>query len=148
MEIIADILLAAGALGAGFYCLVLSRRLKRFNDLEKGVGGAVAVLSAQVDDLNKSLQSAQQVSDGSSKALQQLTGRAESVAQRLELMMASMHDIPEAGTAAPAASPPAEDEAMAAAYEADSQPSAEEQDEAKPSGLMFVRHNRSQNRVA
>ncbi|MCF6433063.1 hypothetical protein [Leisingera sp. MMG026] len=148
MEIIADILLAAGALGAGFYCLVLSRRLKRFNDLEKGVGGAVAVLSAQVDDLNKSLQSAQQVSDGSSKALQQLTGRAETVAQRLELMMASMHDIPEAGTAAPAARPSAEDDAMAAAYEADSQPSAEEQDEAKPSGLMFVRHNRSQNRVA
>ncbi|UWQ79357.1 hypothetical protein K3725_19020 [Leisingera sp. S132] len=149
MDIIADILLAAGALGAGFYCLVLSRRLKRFNDLEKGVGGAVAVLSAQVDDLNKSLQSAQQVSDGSSKALQQLTGRAESVAQRLELMMASMHDIPEAGAAAPApAEPAAEDAAMAAAYEADPQPAAEAQEEPKSAGLMFVRHNRSQNRVA
>jgi hypothetical protein len=146
MDIIADILLAAGALGAGFYCLVLSRRLKRFNDLEKGVGGAVAVLSAQVDDLNKSLQSAQQVSDGSSKALHQLTGRAESVAQRLELMMASMHDIPEAGGAAQPQM--AEDEAMAAAYQADSQPAGDDQEEGKPSGLMFVRHNRSQNRVA
>lgn len=152
MEIIADILLAAGALGAGFYCLVLSRRLKRFNDLEKGVGGAVAVLSAQVDDLNKSLQSAQQVSDGSSKALQELTGRAESVAQRLELMMASMHDIPEAAAAAPASRPTAEDEELVAANAAETQPAAEEaveeQDEVKPSGLMFVRHNRSQNRVA
>lgn len=148
MDIIADILLAAGALGAGFYCLVLSRRLKRFNDLEKGVGGAVAVLSAQVDDLNKSLQTAQQVSDGSSKALQQLTGRAESVAQRLELMMASMHDIPEAGAAPSHSAAAAEDSAMAAAYEAESQPAAEDQEEAKPSGLMFVRHNRSQNRVA
>lgn len=59
-----------------------------------------------------------------------------------------MHDIPEAGTEAPAAKSSAEDDAMAAAYEADSQPSAEEQDDAKPSGLMFVRHNRSQNRVA
>lgn len=146
MDIIADILLAAGALGAGFYCLVLSRRLKRFNDLEKGVGGAVAVLSAQVDDLNKSLQSAQQVSDGSSKALQQLTGRAESVAQRLELMMASMHDIPEAGTATQPQA--AEDEAMAAAYEAETQSAGEDREEGKPSGLMFVRHNRSQNRVA
>lgn len=148
MDIIADILLAAGALGAGFYCLVLSRRLKRFNDLEKGVGGAVAVLSSQVDDLNKSLQSAQQVSDGSSKALQQLTGRAESVAQRLELMMASMHDIPEARPAAPVAEPVAEDEEMAAAYEAESKLAEEIQEEVKPSGLMFVRHNRSQNRVA
>ena len=148
MDIIADILLAAGALGAGFYCLVLSRRLKRFNDLEKGVGGAVAVLSAQVDDLNKSLQAAQQVSDGSSKALQQLTGRAETVAQRLELMMASMHDIDEAEAAAPAPEPAVEDEEMAAAYEAEAQPEEDKQEESKPSGLMFVRHNRSQNRVA
>lgn len=148
MDIIADILLAAGALGAGFYCLVLSRRLKRFNDLEKGVGGAVAVLSAQVDDLNKSLQAAQEVSDGSSKALQQLTGRAETVAQRLELMMASMHDIDEADAAVPAPEPAAEDEEMAAAYEAEAQPAEEKQEESKPSGLMFVRHNRSQNRVA
>ncbi|MBY6135540.1 hypothetical protein KUV61_06860 [Nocardioides marinus] len=155
MDLIADILLAAGALGAGFYCLVLSRRLKRFNDLEKGVGGAVAVLSAQVDDLNKSLQSAQQISDGSSKALQQLTGRAETVAQRLELMMASMHDIPEAAPQAqpqpqPQA-PAAEDAAMAAAYEAESQSQDADQpqpEDGKPSGLMFVRHNRSQNRVA
>lgn len=152
MEIIADILLAAGALGAGFYCLVLARRLKRFNDLEKGVGGAVAVLSSQVDDLNKSLKAARQMSDGSSKALEELTGRAETVAQRLELMMASMHDI------APAEQPhhPAEEsDALAAAYEADAQGVAEQeiaheepQEEAKPAGLMFVRHNRSQNRVA
>lgn len=164
MELIADILLAAGALGAGFYCLVLSRRLKRFHDLEKGVGGAVAVLSSQVDDLNKSLVSARQMSDGSSKALEQLTGRAEYVAQRLELMMASMHDIPEAAERAPApAAEPApeavseETDALAAAYEADIAASQEEEvaeveeaevEEPKPTGLMFMRHNRSQNRVA
>jgi peptidoglycan hydrolase CwlO-like protein len=155
MELIADILLVAGALGAGFYCFVLARRLKRFNDLEKGVGGAVAVLSAQVDDLNKSLMAAQKVSDGSSAALNDLTGRAESVAQRLELMMASMHDIPAAQqqpAAAPAARTTAEEhDALAAAYEAESQPqaAAEPEEEAKPSsGLMFVRHNRNQSRVA
>ncbi len=160
MELIADILLVAGALGAGFYCFVLARRLKRFNDLEKGVGGAVAVLSAQVDDLNKSLTAAQKVSDGSSQALNALTGRAESVAQRLELMMASMHDIPAA--AAPAARPTAEErDALAAAYEAEArqqqqaaaepapEPEPEPEEEAKPaSGLMFVRHNRNQSRVA
>ncbi|AUR00979.1 hypothetical protein [Phaeobacter inhibens] len=154
MELIADILLAAGAMGAGFYCLVLSRRLKRFNDLEKGVGGAVAVLSAQVDDLNKSLLAARHVSDGSSKALDQLTGRAESVAQRLELMMASMHDMPEASAPEPkpetAASAAAEEsDALAAAYEADAEPEVvAEPEPAKPAGLMFVRHNRAQGRVA
>ena len=59
MDIIADILLISGAIGAGVYCLVLGRRLNKFNDLEKGVGGAVAVLSAQVDDLNRTLAAAQ-----------------------------------------------------------------------------------------
>ncbi len=153
MDLIADILLAAGALGAGFYCLVLSRRLKRFNDLEKGVGGAVAVLSAQVDDLNKSLVSARHVSDGSSKALEQLTGRAETVAQRLELMMASMHDMPEAAvpqhpepqSARQAAE---ESDALAAAYETQAEPDKPAEEAASSSGLMFVRHSRGQNRVA
>ena len=92
---IADILLVAGALGAGFYCFILAQRLNRFSDLEKGVGGAVAVLSSQVDDLNKSLQSAQSVSAASSTALDQLTNRAEDVSKRLELLMASMHDVPD-----------------------------------------------------
>lgn len=96
MDLIADILLVAGALGAGFYCYVLARRLSRFNDLERGMGSAVAVLSAQVDDLGKALSAAQKVSGASADALEDLTGRAEAVAQRLELMMASMHDIPEA----------------------------------------------------
>ncbi|MCG7623652.1 hypothetical protein [Epibacterium sp. Ofav1-8] len=155
MELIADILLAAGALGAGFYCLVLSRRLKRFNDLEKGVGGAVAVLSSQVDDLNKSLVAARQMSDGSSRALEQLTGRAESVAHKLELMMASMHDIAPQQEAQPAAQATEENDALAEAYEADAQVEEpaepvqpEPQEESKPAGLMFVRHNRNQNRVA
>lgn len=96
MDLIADILLVAGALGAGFYCFVLAKRLNRFNDLEKGVGGAVAVLSSQVDDLDKSLHSAQSVSAGSNAALDELTKRAEAVSQRLELLMASMHDVSDA----------------------------------------------------
>ena len=96
MDLIADILLAAGAFGAGFYCFVLSRRLSRFNDLEKGVGGAVAVLSAQVDDLTKTLQHAQTTANMSTMSLDGLTERAEAVAKRLELLVASMHDLPEA----------------------------------------------------
>lgn len=95
MEIIADILLIAGALGATVYCIVLSQRLRRFTDLEKGVGGAIAVLSLQVDDMTKTLERAQTSAVGSAETLDQLTGRAEGVARRLELLVASMHDIPE-----------------------------------------------------
>ena len=157
MDLIADILLAAGALGAGFYCLVLSRRLKRFNDLEKGVGGAVAVLSSQVDDLNKSFASARQITEGSTQALDQLTGRAESVAQRLELMMASMHDMPEVSASASqpqrmAAAQAEESDALAVAYETEATQEAPEEaqveDPNKSAGVVFVRHNRDKNRVA
>lgn len=95
-EMIADILLVAGAIGAGFYCFVLARRLARFNDLEKGVGGAVAVLSAQVDDLTKALETAQTTASASTMSLDDMTDRAETVAKRLELLVASMHDLPEA----------------------------------------------------
>lgn len=103
MEILAelsDILLGAGAVGAGIYCLVLSRRLRRFTDLERGVGGAVAVLSAQVDDLSRALQKAEGAAKGSVDALAQATERAEGAGQRLELLLASLHDLP-AGEEAP-----------------------------------------------
>ena len=101
MDLIADILLAAGALGAGFYCFILGRRLKRFNNLEQGVGGAVAVLSAQVDDLTKTLAAAQETASASADTLDGLALRAEQASQRLELQMASLHDVPEANPTEP-----------------------------------------------
>jgi hypothetical protein len=107
MDLIADILLVAGALGAGIYCFVLARRLSRFNDLETGVGGAVAVLSAQVDDLTKTLNAAQKTAASSAESLEALTDRAEDAAKRLELLVASMHDVPEP-KAAPQPAPPAD----------------------------------------
>lgn len=137
MELVADIMLVAGAIGAGLYCLVLARRLNRFNDLEKGVGGAVAVLSAQVDDLTKTLVAAQNTSAGSTTALSDLTTRAELVASRLELMMASMHDLP-------AATPehPAQPEPEPAA------PVAEPAQPAAQKGVMFMRHHRGRRGAA
>jgi methyl-accepting chemotaxis protein len=97
MDIIADILLIAGALAAAAYCIILSRRLKQLNDLEKGVGGAIAVLSAQVDDMTKTLSVAQKAATGSNDSLSSLTERAEEVSKRLELLVASMHDLPAVG---------------------------------------------------
>lgn len=94
MELIADILLIAGALGAGLYCIILSRRLNKFTNLERGVGGAIAVLSAQVDDMTKALEEARTATSSSASSLKTMTGRAEGVAQRLELLVASMHDMP------------------------------------------------------
>lgn len=102
MELIADALLIAGVLGAAVYCHVLSRRLSRFTNLENGVGGAVAVLSVQVDEMTKALESARKTSQGSAEKLEALTKRAEAAADRIELLLASLHDIPQDdGPAAP-----------------------------------------------
>ena len=94
MQLIADILLAAGAIGAGLYCLVLSRRLNRFNDLEHGMGGAVAMLSVQVDDLKRALEQAKATAAEASARLEETTDRADETARRLELAMASSHGAP------------------------------------------------------
>jgi len=106
MELVADILLISGALVATIYCVVLSRRLRRFTDLEKGVGGAIAILSVQVDDMTNTLGVAQVSAAGSAQSLDQLTTKAEAAARRLELLVASMHDIPE--KVAPVAEPAVE----------------------------------------
>jgi hypothetical protein len=107
MALVSDILMSAGAFAAAIYCYVLSGRLKKFQTLESGMGGAIAVLSAQVDDMTKALEKARAAANGSAAGLEALTARAESVAARLELLVASMHDLPAPGqeTDEPAAEP-------------------------------------------
>lgn len=95
MQLIADILLASGAFGAAIYCYILAARLKRLQTLETGMGGAIAVLSAQVDDMTRALESARGAADSQMKSLEALTSRGDGVAARLELLLASMHDLPE-----------------------------------------------------
>lgn len=94
MNLIADFLLASGAFAAAYYCLVLSRRLKRFTALESGMGGAIAVLSAQVDDMTRALAKARAAAEDSAAALENQVLRAESASSRLDMVLASMHDLP------------------------------------------------------
>lgn len=124
MTLIADILLAAGALGAAFYCFILGRRLRNFNNLEKGMGGAVAVLSAQVDDLEKTLTTAQAAATKSAQDLRRLAERAEDVRRQLELQIASVHDIV----------PDPQTEALRP-----EQPAPKHETETEPGELMFSR---------
>jgi hypothetical protein len=95
MNLIADFLLGAGAFAAAFYCMILARRLKRFTALETGMGGAIAVLSAQVDDMTKALEKARASASASSSGLEDQVRRAEAASARLDLILASMHDLPE-----------------------------------------------------
>lgn len=135
MSLIADILLIAGALGAAFYCIVLSRRLSRLSNMETGMGGAISVLSAQVTDMTRTLERAQAAARTSSASLEDATARAEKAAQRLELLLASLHDLPDAPTAPKAAPKAAPKPAPAQA-----------EDAAPRQGPAFMRSARARRR--
>lgn len=94
MNLITDFLIASGGFAAAFYCYTLSRRLKRFTALESGMGSAIAVLSAQVDDMTHALQTARASAESSASSLERQVQRAESAAARLEVLLASLHDLP------------------------------------------------------
>jgi hypothetical protein len=109
MGMIADILMAAGAFGAAVYCYVLSGRLKKFTTLENGMGGAIAVLSAQVDDMTKALERARATAGASAGGLEAQVQRAEVAAAKLELLVASLHDLPDPAPADPPEADPESD---------------------------------------
>lgn len=68
-----DNILQAGlilaSVGLGVFCVVLARRLRRLNDLESGLGGAIAVMSAEVDRLEKAIRNARAEAAQASQAL-------------------------------------------------------------------------------
>lgn len=96
MDVVSDLLLAIGAFGAAAYCMVLSRRLRALTALDSGLGAAIAVLSAQVDDLTRTLAAAREATQGTSGRLSAQTERAEATCRKLELLVASLHDLPAA----------------------------------------------------
>jgi hypothetical protein len=108
MNLISDVLLSAGAFGAAIYCFVLSARLKKLTALESGMGGAIAVLSVQVDDMTKALHKAGGAASGSAASLDGLATRAEAAAARIELLLAAMYDLPDPAPVPQGAAPAAD----------------------------------------
>ncbi|MCC5987945.1 MAG: hypothetical protein JJT95_09700, partial [Pararhodobacter sp.] len=94
MAFVSDFLVVAAALGAAVYCFILSRRLQALTRLDGGLGSAIALLSAQVDDLSRTLRRARENADSGAAALDSQTARAEAACQRLELLLATLHDLP------------------------------------------------------
>lgn len=102
MDFLADLLLASGAFGAAAYCLVLARRLRALTRLDSGMGSAIALLSAQVDELARALAATRAAAQAASGGLSAQTERAEGAARRLELLIAALHDLPESAEGRPA----------------------------------------------
>ena len=62
-------MLMAASVGLGVFCIVLARRLRRLNDLETGLGGAIAVMAAEVDRLERAIRNACDEATEASQAL-------------------------------------------------------------------------------
>ncbi|KPQ17985.1 MAG: Protein of unknown function (DUF1664) [Rhodobacteraceae bacterium HLUCCO18] len=95
MSYAADLLLVTASLGAAAYCMVLSRRLTRLGSFDKGIGNAIAILSAQVDEMKAALDEAKAGSDGAGQHLNDLVRQAQDISAELEMMIAACHDFAE-----------------------------------------------------
>lgn len=61
--------LIVASIGLGGFCATLARRLRRLNDLETGLGGAIAVMAAEVDRLEKAILTARDEATAASESL-------------------------------------------------------------------------------
>ena len=92
---LADILLIFATIGAAVYCFILARRLRKLQGMETGMGGAIAVLSDQIEGLTDILQKAETSASNSTNQLQTLTEKSEAGAAKLEVLLAALHDLPD-----------------------------------------------------
>lgn len=85
VEMILPAALMAACLAVALYCHILARRLRRLNDLETGLGGAIAVMSAEVARLEAAIAAARAEAEGASRALAAEVARAQDERLRLRL---------------------------------------------------------------
>lgn len=91
---IIDITLGLGTALVAAYCIILSKKMSAFFKLENDMGNAIAVFSVQVDELKAALESANLSAHESSSKLRSLMERAQSTEKNLEIMIASLQDLP------------------------------------------------------
>ena len=58
LSMILPLITAALSLPLAVYCYVLSRRLRRLNNLETGLGGAIAVMTTEITRLDQAIRRA------------------------------------------------------------------------------------------
>lgn len=59
------------------FCLILARRVRKLNDLEAGLGGAIAVMAVEINRLENAISAAKSEATSASEALIQEIERAK-----------------------------------------------------------------------
>lgn len=87
IEFIKDILLITLCGASAFYCWMLSRRLKKLNDLKSGVGASIVTLTEAIERTHAAATTARGELFESIEEIKGLMSEAESKAARLEHIM-------------------------------------------------------------
>lgn len=85
MALIIQAGLMAACLAVAAYCHVLARRLRRLNDLETGLGGAIAVMSVEVERLEAAIAEARSEAERAARQLATEIQHAKDERTRLRL---------------------------------------------------------------
>lgn len=88
---IIPILLICLCAGLSSFCFLLSRRLRRMNDLETGLGGAIAVMISEVNRLESAIRAARAEA---LKATDQLSSEVEKAKQERAYWMLQQQFTP------------------------------------------------------
>lgn len=72
-----QIILAVACLGVAIYCHVLAARLRRLNNLETGLGGAIAVMTSEISRLEGAICAARAEALAATQTLQAEVDRAK-----------------------------------------------------------------------
>lgn len=92
--------LALGASALALFCFVLGRRLRRLNDLETGLGGAIAVMTGEVARLEAAIAGAQREA---TLATERLAAEVDKARQERALWSVQARFAPGAAEEAPRA---------------------------------------------
>lgn len=102
--------LLVASIGLAIFCLTLGRRLRKLNDLESGLGGAIAVMAAEVDRLEQAIRSARaEASDASEKLSEEIRAARHERALwdlRQKIAEAALRPADASEAAAEASTPP------------------------------------------
>ncbi|MBW7055447.1 hypothetical protein KY389_01900 [Paracoccus bogoriensis] len=106
--------LLLACLGLAIFCVTLARRLRRLNDLETGLGGAIAVMAAEVDRLEKAIRAARDEATSASRSLagEVAAARRERALWELRQKIAAAATMPADSASHPPASAAGETEQL------------------------------------
>ncbi|TFL18441.1 hypothetical protein [Jannaschia formosa] len=93
LTLLSDLLLLVATGGLAAWCLVLSRRLRAFDEADSGVGSSVAALSEEIAALKSAVAEVHAETDAKAAALAAQIEKADDRIGRLELLLAGLEDM-------------------------------------------------------